>query len=343
MPRLLVPKRSMSRRRCQHLPPYNAGTARCPPGVRRLRRLHQEAMLRDARPRRRTPPIRRIAAGQRPPPPPRPSALRRLRRRHRARRRALRPYAPGRPRSRPTEDTYATLIHGCCCRAHRQGLALALLGHVVKTGVGLGVDGAVCKSILKALCFHGDMGPEEALDVLHQWMPELGCAPCFVSYTIVLKSLCDKGRSQQALQLLRTMGWRRRCLLTKCGVVNHGHPWISHGLALFDEIKKQGIAPSVATYNSIISFWCKANSIEKAEAILQQMVDNGVTPDDTTFGTMMLGYSKVGQWKEVDRMFNAMTSQGRYPNLTTCNIYMAAVCKQGSGKDAREICKWPET
>jgi pentatricopeptide repeat protein len=138
-------------------------------------------------------------------------------------------------------------------------------------------------------------------------------------------------------------GWRRRCLLTQCGVVHHGHPWISHGLALFDEIKKQGIAPSVATYNSIISFWCKANSIEKAEAILQQMVDNGVTPDDTTFGTMMLGYSKVGQWKEVDRMFNAMTSQGRYPNLTTCNIYMAPVCKQGSGKDAREICKWPET
>ncbi|CAN6234553.1 unnamed protein product [Urochloa humidicola] len=108
--------------------------------------------------------------------------------------------------SRPTADTYATLIDGCCCGGEpRSGLALALFGHLLRTGAGLGVDGFVCRSLLKALCLHGVMPPGEALDLLRRRMPELGCAPCVGSYTIVLKSLCDEGRSQQAHQPLQTM------------------------------------------------------------------------------------------------------------------------------------------
>nr|CAB3486649.1 unnamed protein product [Digitaria exilis] len=180
--------------------------------------------------------------------------------------------------SRPTADTYATLIDGCCrIGAHRLRLALALFGHLIRMGAGLGVDGVVCRSLLKVLCCNGAMRPEEVPHVLRHGMPDLGCAPCVVSYTVVLKSFCGEGKSQQAHHLLQSMAAQGGA----CSPNLVSYSTVIHGLltegqhgkafALLDEMRRQGIVPNVVTYNSIINFWCKAKSIEKAEAILQQM------------------------------------------------------------------------
>nr|CAB3484108.1 unnamed protein product [Digitaria exilis] len=148
---------------------------------------------------------------------------------------------------------------------------------LIRMGAGLGVDGVVCRSLLKVLCCNGAMRPEEVLHVLRHGMPDLGCAPCVVSYTVVLKSFCGEGKSQQAHHLLRSMAAQGGA----CSPNLVSYSTVIHGLltegqhgkafALLDEMRRQGIIPNVVTYNSIINFWCKAKSIEKAEAILQQM------------------------------------------------------------------------
>jgi pentatricopeptide repeat protein len=53
---------------------------------------------------------------------------------------------------------------------------------------------------------------------------------------------------------------------------------------------QQGIPPSVATYTTIIDALCKARAMDKAEVILQHMIDSGVLPYHMTYHSLIHGY-----------------------------------------------------
>uniref|UniRef100_A0A0A9B0L0 Pentatricopeptide repeat-containing protein n=1 Tax=Arundo donax TaxID=35708 RepID=A0A0A9B0L0_ARUDO len=52
----------------------------------------------------------------------------------------------------------------------------------------------------------------------------------------------------------------------------------------------RGVSPDVVTYNSIIDGMCKAQAMDKAEAVLQQMFAKGVLPVCTTYNSLVHGY-----------------------------------------------------
>jgi pentatricopeptide repeat protein len=157
-------------------------------------------------------------------------------------------------------------------------------------------------------------------------MSELGCVTDAFSYPIVLKGLCDDGRSQQALDLLKMMA--QRCGFSP-GVV--AYSTVIDGLLkegevgkasnLFNEMMQQGVKPNVVTYSSVIDALCKASAMEKAELFLRLMVDNGVRPNTVTYNSMIHGYSSLGQWKGASRMFREMTNQGLIPDTATWNSF----------------------
>uniref|UniRef100_A0A3B5ZR57 Pentacotripeptide-repeat region of PRORP domain-containing protein n=1 Tax=Triticum aestivum TaxID=4565 RepID=A0A3B5ZR57_WHEAT len=98
----------------------------------------------------------------------------------------------------PTTCTYNILMDSCC-RARRPDLGLAFFGRFLSTG--LKANQIVATTLLKCLC-HARR-TDEAINVLLHRMSEFGCVPNVISYSIVLKSLCDDSRSQQALDLLQ--------------------------------------------------------------------------------------------------------------------------------------------
>ncbi|KAF7088506.1 hypothetical protein CFC21_091609 [Triticum aestivum] len=98
----------------------------------------------------------------------------------------------------PTNHTYNILID-CCCRSRRPDIGPAFFGLLLKTGITAGVF--TFNGLLKCLC---DMKRiDEALGVLLHRMP--GDMPDVISYSVIIKSFCDNGRSQRALDLLRMM------------------------------------------------------------------------------------------------------------------------------------------
>jgi pentatricopeptide repeat protein len=100
----------------------------------------------------------------------------------------------------PTLCTYNILID-CCSRARCPDLGLAYFGCLLRTG--LGVDVVTFNNLLKC---HGDAKRmDEAVEVLLNKMPELGCIPNGISYSAVVKSFCNNRRSQGAHKLLRKM------------------------------------------------------------------------------------------------------------------------------------------
>ncbi|CAN6293071.1 unnamed protein product [Urochloa humidicola] len=100
----------------------------------------------------------------------------------------------------PRICTYTILID-CCCRAGSIDLGFAGLALVIKTGWRL--NAITFTHLLSALC--AEQRTDDAMDIMNQRMPELGCTPNGFSYTILLKGLCNEERSEEALDLLHIM------------------------------------------------------------------------------------------------------------------------------------------
>ncbi|KAM3296126.1 hypothetical protein ACQJBY_038460 [Aegilops geniculata] len=198
----------------------------------------------------------------------------------------------------PTIYTYSILIE-CCHRACRPDLGPAIFGRLLKTGIPTNI--ITYSSLFKCLC---DMKlTEEALNVLlHRMGDDL---PDAVSYSVILKSFCDSGRSQLALDLLRMMAEKGSdhspdvvsYSMVIDGFFKEGE--ISKACDLFHEMMQQGIVPDVVMYTSIINALCKARAMDKAEVVLRSMVHNGLQPDAVTYNSLIQGYSTLGQLKEL--------------------------------------------
>ncbi|VAH13359.1 unnamed protein product [Triticum turgidum subsp. durum] len=238
-------------------------------------------------------------------------------------------------RSRPAGG----ILMGCFCGAHRPDLGLALFGRFL--GTGLKTNKIVATTFLKCLCYA--KRTDEAVNLLLRRMPELGCVPDAISYTIVLKSLCENSMSQRALDLLQMVAeGGGACSLNVVVYSTVIHGFFKEGETgkacnLFHEMIHQGVVPNVVTYSSIIDALCKARAMDKAELVLQQMVDSGAQPNNVTYNCMIHGYSTSGQLKEAAKMFRKMTSHGLVPNAVTCSSLMTSLCKHGRSKEAAEI------
>jgi pentatricopeptide repeat protein len=145
----------------------------------------------------------------------------------------------------PTVCTYNILMD-CCCRAGRPDLGLAFFCRLLRTG--LKTDEITANTLLKCLCYA--KRTDEAVTVLLHRMSDLGCVPNAFSYNTVLKGLCEDCRSQQALDLLQTMG-------------------------------REGGAcsPDVVAYNTVIHGFFKEGEVSKACNLFHEMMWQGVLPN----------------------------------------------------------------
>ncbi|XP_044401803.1 protein Rf1, mitochondrial [Triticum aestivum] len=319
---------------------------------RRPHRGHGARPRRDAQPGRRTPPVRRIVAAANPGPWSSPerlprgpcpcSSLRRLQRQPLPRRLYLQPPVP---RASPhghasplTAHTYGILMR-CCCRARRPGLGLAFFGRLLRTG--LRTDGVDAYALIKCFCLA--KRTDEAVSVRLHRLPELGRVPDALSYSVVLKVLCDDGRSQRALGLLQMM-WKEGggCApnVVAYSTVIHGfckEGKVSKACELFNEMVQQGVKPNVVTYTQVIDALCKARAMDKAESFLRHMVDNDVRPNNVTYKCIIQGYSSLGWWEEAVKIFRETTSRGLILDDVTRNSFVSSLCNHGRSKEAAEI------
>ncbi|RLM59087.1 protein Rf1, mitochondrial-like [Panicum miliaceum] len=197
-------------------------------------------------------------------------------------------------------STYNILI-GCFCRMGRLELGFASFGLVLKAGWRVET---VINPLLKGLC--DTKRVDEAMDILPRRMPEFGCPPNTVAYTIVIDGLFGDGQVDKAYNLFREMDNRR-------------------------------IFPTVVAYTAVIDGLCKAQAVDRAEGVLQQMIHKGVKPNNQTYTCLIHGYCSSGQGKKVVRMLKEMSAHGHGPNVVTCNLLLDYHCKNGRCTEARKI------
>ncbi|KAM0844812.1 hypothetical protein ACQ4PT_056762 [Festuca glaucescens] len=193
-----------------------------------------------------------------------------------------------------TNHTYSILID-CCCRARRPDLGPAFFGCLVKAGVT--ADIITFSNLFKCLC---DMKQtDEALDVLLHRMPD--DLPDVKSYSIILKSFCNNGRSQCALDLLRMMDkkganhspnvvayskdlcllWSRIAPLSmRCAKQEQ---WtrqrmgrMDDAMDKFNEVNDMGVPHDTTVYTCMIEGYLKHGDPVKAKELIAEMKNKNI-------------------------------------------------------------------
>ncbi|XP_043704838.1 pentatricopeptide repeat-containing protein At5g39710-like [Telopea speciosissima] len=103
----------------------------------------------------------------------------------------------------------------------------------------------------------------------------------------------------------------------------------------FDRAKTIESGRCLFSYNAILGVLVRANRINLAQAIFDQILkERLVRPDVSTYTTMIRGYCKLGMIEDAKKVFDGMLCK---PNLITYNTIIAGLCRKGLVENAREI------
>ena len=147
---------------------------------------------------------------------------------------------------------------------------------------------------------------KEAFDLFDQ-MRNLGIKPDVVAYTVLLdghlkeillrgwqdieskerKSFHLRAEHKKLLSSMKDMEIEPD--VTCYTVLIDGQckaEYLDEARGLFDEMLVKGLTPDVYTYTALINGYCSQGEIAKAEDLLQEMMDKGMKPDELTFSVL---------------------------------------------------------
>ncbi|PHU26451.1 hypothetical protein BC332_04783 [Capsicum chinense] len=82
-------------------------------------------------------------------------------------------------------------------------------------------------------------------------------------------------------------------------------------------------------YTALLNCYTNENSVEKAEAIMQQLRDMGSAKDTLCYNCMMKLYYKTGTWEKMDDLMNEMKQKGINFDQFTLTIRLTAYAAAG--------------
>ncbi|KAL0323928.1 UNVERIFIED_CONTAM: Pentatricopeptide repeat-containing protein, mitochondrial [Sesamum calycinum] len=213
----------------------------------------------------------------------------------------------------PNVVTYTTLIDGFCktqntdvalkmhSEMHAKGIQMDITAYNVlidafwKRGdmkracelfdeileVGLSPNTAVYNTMIGG--FRGLYNMEAALD-LYKRMKNEGfndmlakdIVPDVVTYSVLVRGLCNKGQLENARKIL-------------------------------EEMLKKSITPNVLIYNTLIAGYFREGNLQEAFRLHDEMLDRGLAPDDTTYDILV-----SGKFKENSSPLGALSRPGSF-------------------------------
>ncbi|GKV44168.1 hypothetical protein SLEP1_g51374 [Rubroshorea leprosula] len=218
--------------------------------------------------------------------------------------------------------------------------SISLLQHMVKTNPEFSPDRSTYHILLSQSC----RAPDSSLSPVHQtlnFMVSNGFKPNQVTTDIVIRSLCEVGRFDDAVELVKEMSLKHsppdsftfnflvKCLC-KCRTLSTVYGFI-------EEMKNSfGIKPDLVTYTILIDNVCNSKNLREATRLLGVLNECGFKPDCFVYNTIMKGYCMLSRGSEAIEVFNKMKEEGVEPDLVTYNTLIFGLSKAGRVKEARK-------
>mmetsp|Transcript_29661 Transcript_29661/g.45359 ORF Transcript_29661/g.45359 Transcript_29661/m.45359 type:complete len:697 (+) Transcript_29661:88-2178(+) len=227
-----------------------------------------------------------------------------------------------------------------------------------------GPDG-VAYRLAASACARGDMIPQ-AIELLKNMKEVTGSSPDVVAYSAVIGGCAEAGDWIQAFELLKEMKRKgidpnvitfsaaisacanasanAAALMRDKTKVDYGldadqkmndvkNP-MRAALALLKTMKEIGgdVEPNIVSYNAAIRACAEGLNVERAFALLDDLLERGLEPTIITYGTLMTACERVEDVEGASKVFKVMKDQDMRPNEI---IYGAAIscCRKASNPE----------
>lgn len=167
-------------------------------------------------------------------------------------------------------------------------------------------------------------------------------SPDKISYGLLLKSYCDSGSSDKALELLNEMENTvvEVTTVTYTTVLNclYKQGNAEEAERLWSEMEKKGVELDVAAYNVRITNTYGGDP-DKLKELIDEMRDAGLKPDTVTYNFLMTCYCRNEMMDEAKKVYEGLEENGCNPNATTFRTWMYHLCRSGNFDKAYKVFK----
>lgn len=193
--------------------------------------------------------------------------------------------------------------------------------------------------LLKSHCDSGSS--DKALELLNE-MENKGVEVTTVTYTTVLNCLYKQGNAEEAERLWTEMekkGVDLDVAAYNVRITNTygGDP--ERLKELIDEMRDAGLKPDTISYNFLMTCYCKNEMMDKAKKVYEGLEENGCSPNATTFRTWIYYLCRSGNFDKAYKVFKESVMVHKIPDFNTVKLLVEGLVKKKKIKEAKGVIR----
>lgn len=193
--------------------------------------------------------------------------------------------------------------------------------------------------LLKSYCDSGSS--DKALEFLNE-MENKGIEVTTVTYTTVLNCLYKQGNAEEAERLWSEMekkGVELDVAAYNVRITNTygGDP--ERLKELIDEMRDAGLKPDTISYNFLMTCYCKNEMMDEAKKVYERLEENGCSPNATTFRTWIYHLCRSGNFDKAYKVFKESVMVNKIPDFNTVKLLVEGLVKKKKIKEAKGVIR----
>ena len=235
-----------------------------------------------------------------------------------------------------SSDSTLDILISKCCWEGQPAKARELLDSAIEEGIKPSI--VAFNAVLAA---YSKFGLEEHVFEFYHLMRKFDLAPSAFTCNSLVMCLCDRGRVDEARELLNMM-MEKGCRINKSTftVLIDGFFRVGDAegaVRLWDSMNRSGILPDVISYSAYINGLCLSGFTEKAYGAFLEMHQRQLVPNNFIYNSLMNGFIQDGNLSFAWNLENMMTESGLSPDVFTKNIIIKGLCEEKRIEKATDV------
>ncbi|KAH7566433.1 hypothetical protein JRO89_XS08G0160000 [Xanthoceras sorbifolium] len=193
--------------------------------------------------------------------------------------------------------------------------------------------------LVKSYCETGSL--DKALELLNE-MENKGVEVTAVTFTTVFNSLYKHGKTEEAETLWSEMvkkGFELDVAAYNVRIMNAQGGKPEKLKELIDEMSSVGLKPDTITYNFLMTCYCKNEMMEEANRVYKGLEGNGCNPNAATFRTLIYYLCKSGDYEKGYKLFKESVRMHKIPDFMTMKLLVEGLVKKKKMKEAKGLIR----
>ncbi|KAL4577621.1 hypothetical protein LXL04_013731 [Taraxacum kok-saghyz] len=193
--------------------------------------------------------------------------------------------------------------------------------------------------LVKSFCDAGK--PELAIDKLKE-MDKKGMPISGITYTSIIHSLYKKGNPTEAEKIWDEMV-NRGCLIDVAAnnvrLMNavDGDP--ENIKSMIEEMSNAALKPDTISYNYLMTCYCKKGMMKEAKEVYEKLEEHCCQPNAATFRTLLFYLCKNEQFETGYKVFKHSVKVNKIPDFSTLKHLVEGLAKKSRTKDAKGMIR----